>query len=544
MESEKEKGARGKGTGNGGNEDCRTGAQERAEKTRIKKKEVDEMTEWNEPDYTDEEKEEFLEEKLLRDENRKKRDERARKTGLLRRRIAVTAAFAAVFGLVFGGTFSAVKTISEHMEASRNAEAEKTALIAPAESGSGFFGNQDEEERNEGTRPLLPGITDGTEDGEAVTGETADAGEDSAEDGITLAESGIEETEADLSTTKTGAEGTLSVADVAENAMPAMVSITNTSVETVRDFFSGRQKTYESVGAGTGIIIAQTDTELLIATNAHVVKDAREISVSFIDEETAEGTLVGYDEDNDLAVVAVDTAGLGEETANAIRVMTIGDSDAARVGEQVVAIGNALGYGQSVSAGYLSAKDRGLENGASVGLLQTDAAINPGNSGGALLNMQGQLIGINSSKYADTSVEGMGFAIPISYAKPILESMMNDESGESGQGRDVTVGEDSAYLGIRCYSVSEEAATYYATPVGVLVQDVYAGSPAENAGLRQADIITGVDDFKIEDQETLVKVLTYYKAGDSAVITYARSDENGGYKTYTTNVVFASRAAA
>ena len=322
-----------------------------------------------------------------------------------------------------------------------------------------------------------------------------------------------------------------------------MVAITSTSVARTRWFFGGQGMPKEEIGAGSGIIIGMNDTDIMIATNAHVVEDAITISVTFADNSTYEGTLVGADTESDLAVVSVPIAELDEATLSAISVIKIGDSDAAKIGEQVVAIGNALGYGQSVSAGYLSAKDRGTEESA-VGLLQTDAAINPGNSGGALLNMNGELIGINSAKYADTSVEGMGFAIPISYARPILEQMMSGAESADSVENTITLGGDAAYLGIECYSVPEEAATYYATPVGVLIKNVIPGSPAERAGLAQADIITAVGGQEVTTQEELMALLKNFVPGDRAKITYARADENGAYREYTTEVVFSARDAA
>ncbi len=249
----------------------------------------------------------------------------------------------------------------------------------------------------------------------------------------------------DLDNTTTGStSGELSVKEVAANSMPAMVAITNTSVQEVRNYFGGygfggypQGQTVESVSAGSGVIIGETDDVIRIVTNAHVISNATELSVAFVDESAAPATVIGASEDQDLAVIEVQKSDLSESTLDAIKVISIGSSDEAEIGEQVVAIGNALGYGQSVSTGIISAKNRSITTQDSTtgqaketeGFLQTDAAINPGNSGGALLNMKGELVGINSAKYADESVEGMGYAIPIDTAQPIIAALI--EGGTS-----------------------------------------------------------------------------------------------------------------
>jgi len=433
-----------------------------------------------------------------------------KKKNSIRKKIAAFAALTVLFGATAGGTFYGAKTIAGKV----------AGAVESAEEQQ-----EQQEAKEKGTQ-----TNESAAANSGKIGSTADANKQSS---LTKA---VSDTDYDLD-----------VADIAENTMPAMVAITNTSVEKVRNFFYGGMQDYESVSKGTGVIVGQNDSEILIATNAHVINNADTISVTFVDETTVEGAVKGSDTKNDLAVVAVPIADISEDTFSQIKFVEIGDSDEVRVGEQVVAIGNALGYGQSVSSGYLSAKDRGVETvetqnaqqdeeqGETAGLLQTDAAINPGNSGGALLNMQGQLIGINSAKYADTSVEGMGFAIPINSAAPILEDMMNRET------RTKVSKEDMAYFGITCYSVSEEAAQYYHIPEGVYVQDVSQGGAAEKAGIKQGDIITAIDDQEITSDEELTNTLSYYASGDKATVTIARAGAGGQYEDVTVEITFGKR---
>ena len=324
------------------------------------------------------------------------------------------------------------------------------------------------------------------------------------------------------------------VADVARNSMPSLVSISNKSVQEVQDFFGGTQA-YESESSGSGIIVGQNDSELLIATNNHVISGANTITVSFIDNSSVEAQIKGTDANNDLAVVAVDISKLSEDTLSQIKVATIGNSDDLAVGEQVVAIGNALGYGQSVTSGYVSALDREVtvEN-VTANLIQTDAAINPGNSGGALLNMNGELIGINSVKFASNAVEGMGYAIPVSTAEPILDELMNRETRSK-------VDEDkSAYLGISCKNVSAETSQMYNMPTGVFVYDVTAGTAAEKAGMLKGDIITKFDGSTVSTYNELVSALEYYEAGETVEVVVQRAD-SGEYKEVTLNITLDKR---
>ena len=365
------------------------------------------------------------------------------------------------------------------------------------------------------------------------------------------------------SSDSTDSDGDLSVEDVAANSMPAMVAITNTSVSEVQNYFgsgsfSDGGQTAESVSCGTGIIVGETDDLVLIATNAHVIADADQLSIAFVDDSAASGTVIGSDTSNDLAVVSVKKSDLSSDTLSQIKVITMGSSDDLKVGEQVVAIGNALGYGQSVSTGIVSALNRTITSqdestGAattSEGMIQTDASINPGNSGGALLNMKGELIGINSAKYEDTSVEGMGYAIPISYAEPILTKLANGESASSDSTS--TSGSGDAYLGIQGTSVTETYSQYYGIPEGVYVSAVAGGSAAEQAGIKQGDIITAVDNASVTSTEDLKTALSNYGAGDSATITLSRSASNiqgyGGsgnsYVSGTVTVTFGSTSSA
>lgn len=343
-----------------------------------------------------------------------------------------------------------------------------------------------------------------------------------------LSTSDVEEAEVKTDGTITG------VADVAAEVMPAVVSITNKSVQEVQDLFgmygiygfrNGRTYTYEQESCGSGIIIGQNDGELLICTNYHVVEDATEITVGFVDDEVYEAAVKGTDSENDLAVVAVKLSDISDDTMEQIKVAQIGDSDELVVGEQVVAIGNALGYGQSVTTGIVSALNRTIQADGynNTELIQTDAAINGGNSGGALLDMSGRVIGINSAKIKAEGVEGMGYAIPISYAKPILEDLMNKKT------RTETVDEeDSAYIGISGEGVTDEMASLYGIPKGVFITEVAEDSPASEAGLQRGDIITKFDGSSVSSMEELRNTLAYYAAGEEVKLTVSTAD-NGEY---------------
>lgn len=307
--------------------------------------------------------------------------------------------------------------------------------------------------------------------------------------------------------------------DVVEDVMPAMVSIVNTYTEQMN--YWGQTYKQEVQASGSGIIIAENDTELLIATNNHVVDGAEKLEVTFIDNSVAEAQVKGKDADMDLAVIAIPLEPLSEETKLAISIAKIGDSDALKLGEPVIAIGNALGYGQSVTGGYVSALNREIEmeDGSTGTFIQTDAAINHGNSGGALINVKGEVIGINSSKISGNSVEGMGYAIPISAAEPIIEELMSKETRYK-----VTDG-NVGYIGVSLMTISDEYAYMYNFPQGIFVRDVEANSPAQEAGILKGDIIVDFDGEKIESYEDLQEALEYYAPGDQATITVMRQSQ-------------------
>ena len=374
---------------------------------------------------------------------------------------------------------------------------------------------------------------------------------------VFLQEASSQESESDQTAADT-ASGNGTVAAVAQASMPSVVAITTVSVQEIPSFFGYGSRQYKSAASGSGIIVGDNDDELLIATNNHVVEGATTLSVCFIGDDVANAEtetvnagdsgdlnledavsakIKGTDADNDLAVVAVRKSDIPEDTLNQIKIAQIGSSDDLVVGQQVVAIGNALGYGQSVTSGWVSALNRTIstEDGTnSTGLIQTDAAINPGNSGGALLNMKGELIGINSAKYADSSVEGMGYAIPISKAKPILEDLMNRETREKVDTS------EKGYLGVVLSNLTTEAIQMYNIPSGAFVRGVDQDSPAENGGICKGDIIVKFDGQKVSDGDDLLDKLQYYKSGETIEAVVARAD-NGEYKESTVEVTLGTR---
>ncbi len=331
-----------------------------------------------------------------------------------------------------------------------------------------------------------------------------------------------------VSTTESG------VSTVAAEVLPSIVQINVTATTTSANIF-GQSQEQESTGSGSGIIIGQKDGEILIATNNHVVEDSKSVEILFCDDEKASATVKGTDSNADLAVVSVKASDLKSSTTSQIKTAQLGDSKTLKVGEQAIAIGNALGYGQSVTVGYISAKDREISTeDNSMKLLQTDAAINPGNSGGALVNSSGQVIGINSAKFASEEVEGMGFAIPISDAIPIINELMNKEAiPESEQ----------AYLGIKGNDVTEQYTQYYNIPTGIYVGEVTNGSPADKAGIEAGEVITGINGKSVKTLSALQEVLSGLKAGSKGTITVKISD-NGEYKEKTLDITFGSRSDA
>ena len=314
---------------------------------------------------------------------------------------------------------------------------------------------------------------------------------------------------------------TSDVSDIVENTLPSIVSITNMSVQEVQNFFGGISQ-QESESAGSGIIISQNDSELLVVTNNHVVEGSDTLTVTFNDGNSVEAQIKGTDSARDLAVVAVPLDKISDDTMNAIKVATLGDSDSLKVGEPAIAIGNALGYGQSVTTGIVSATRRTID-GFDGEYIQTDAAINPGNSGGALLNANGEVIGINSAKINSSAVEGMGFAIPISDASDVIQNLMNKET------RSKVSDEERGYLGIKGYDVSEEGAQMYNMPTGVYVKEVMSGGGSEKAGLTKGSIITGIEGSSISGMSSLQEQLQYYKAGEEVTLTVQIPDKNGEY---------------
>ena len=374
-------------------------------------------------------------------------------------------------------------------------------------------------------------------------------------DSVDLQETASDDSTADkvLSDSENG-----TVAAVAQASMPSVVAITTVSVQEIPSFFGYSSHQYKSASTGSGIIVGDNDDELLIATNNHVVDGATTLSVCFIGDDVANAEtetvnagdngdlnvedavsakIKGTDADNDLAVVAVKKSDIPEDTLNQIKIAQIGSSDDLAVGQQVVAIGNALGYGQSVTSGWISALNRTIstDDGTnSTGLIQTDAAINPGNSGGALLNMKGELIGINSAKYADSAVEGMGYAIPISKAKPILEELMNRETREKVDSS------KKGYLGVSLANLTTEAIEMYNMPIGAFVRSVEDDSPAQEAGICKGDIIVKFDGQKVSDGDDLLDKLQYYKSGEKIEAVIARAT-NGEYEENTIELTLGTR---
>lgn len=363
--------------------------------------------------------------------------------------------------------------------------------------------------------------------------DTNTANETAATENLVTTNSGVTK----VANTDTGAGGSTStVAEVAKNTMSSIVSITSVSVAEVQGYFYGSgTQSYESEGSGSGIIVGQNDTELLIATNNHVVENANTLTVAFVDEAVVSAQIKGTDADNDLAVIAVKLEDLDAKTLETITIAELGDSDALVVGEQVVAIGNSLGYGQSVTTGIVSALDRSID-GIEGTFIQTDAAINPGNSGGALLNMSGQVIGINSAKMSDTSIEGMGYAIPISNAKAIIEELMNETT------RELVDEANRGMIGISGNDVTSDISALYNMPVGIYVSKVVEGSSAEEQGLAVGDILIKFEGKTISSFESLQKKLQYYAAGETVTLTFER-ETNGEYVEYTIEIVLMEKTS-
>lgn len=338
-------------------------------------------------------------------------------------------------------------------------------------------------------------------------------------------------TSAKSETSSSGSSSSSSnVASVVNEVMPSVVSITST-IQSSNYYGFGTQ---ESEGAGSGFIVAKTKDSLMIATNNHVVSDATSLTVGFADDTTAKATVVGTDSSADLAVISVKLSDIKDSTASKIKVATLGSSDDLKVGEEVVAIGNALGYGQSVTTGVVSAKNREISlTDGTMNLLQTDAAINPGNSGGVLINMDGQVVGINNAKLEDTSVEGMGYAIPITTAKTILTDLMNASSVST---------KDAAFLGVVGRDINESYSSALGIPSGIYVSQVVSGSPAEKAGISAGDVITKFEGNNVSTMSGLKEKLALKKANTKVKITFKRANQSGTYKEKTVTVTLGKKS--
>ena len=384
---------------------------------------------------------------------------------------------------------------------------------------------------------------------------TVEAASNKDETTLTYAKSEKKDADASDSKSDTGkdtgstAKGNLDVSEIASEALPSIVSITTKSVQEVQNYFgmygmygyAPQQQEQEVEGSGSGIIVGKNDDELLIATNYHVVEGADTLSVAFTDGNAVEASVKGFDEERDLAVVSVSLDDVEDDTMDAISIANIGSSDDLKVGEQVVAIGNALGYGQSVTTGIVSAKNRRMDSDNNtvtdgsddssdgVNLIQTDAAINPGNSGGALLNMEGEVVGINSAKLASTEVEGMGYAIAISDVTDILQNLMNETS------RDKLDDSEHGVLGIEGSSVSSEAVQMYGIPAGVFVKKVTEGGAADKAGLKANSVITEFNGKTVSSTDQLIEYLSYYEPDEEVELT-VQVPHGTSYKEETVKV--------
>lgn len=384
---------------------------------------------------------------------------------------------------------------------------------------------------------------------------TVEAASNKDETTLTYAKSEKKDADASDSKSDTGkdtgstAKGSLDVSEIVSEALPSIVSITTKSVQEVQNYFgmygmygyAPQQQEQEVEGSGSGIIVGKNDDELLIATNYHVVEGADTLSVAFTDGNAVEASVKGFDEERDLAVVSVSLDDVEDDTMDAISIANIGSSDDLKVGEQVVAIGNALGYGQSVTTGIVSAKNRRMDSDNNtvtdgsddssdgVNLIQTDAAINPGNSGGALLNMEGEVVGINSAKLASTEVEGMGYAIAISDVTDILQNLMNETS------RDKLDDSEHGVLGIEGSSVSSEAVQMYGIPAGVFVKEVTEGGAADKAGLKANSVITEFNGKAVSSTDQLIEYLSYYEPDEEVELT-VQVPHGTSYKEETVKV--------
>lgn len=426
-------------------------------------------------------------------------------------------ALALVFGLISGGAFIGINTLNDYLS---NGKVEfKIGKIKDAE---------------EPTKKAEFNESKDSKDSDKAEDKTSDNSESTAE--VNKAPVSINKSEG-VTTELVAASGEVgaSVKDVAKTAMPSIVAITNKSLQEVRMFFTYETQIFESESEGSGIIVGQNDKELLILTNNHVVEHAETLTVSFIDEEAYEAKVKGADPALDIAVIAVKLDDLKQGTKDEIEIALIGDSDKLEIGDQVVAIGNALGYGQSVTTGIVSALERQIgRTEIEGGFIQTDAAINPGNSGGALLNMKGEVIGINSAKLSNTQVEGMCYAIPISTAVPTAETLMNRET------REIADEDEAGYIGIAGVIISKADSEKYQMPEGVYLQQITKDSAAERAGLQVGDILEKFDGLTISSYSDFLETMKYYRAGEEVEITYYRQND-GKYEERTATLTLGKR---
>lgn len=459
-------------------------------------------------DYDNSAEKARMEEARKRAEAQRKAEKKAK-----RKKTFGTIVLAFVFGLVAGGAFIGINYLNDYLSGGQKQVAEIS-----------------EPEKTENQDAAVSKDAEADKSGVATEETEANKSEEKSSVSINKSEGAV--------STKLNKEVTegASVTDVAKSAMPSIVAITNKSLQEIRMMFSYETQVFESESEGSGIIIGQNDSELLILTNYHVVDKAETLTVQFIDDEACEAKVKGSDSGLDIAVIAVKLDDLKKSTQDAIEIALIGDSDKLEIGEQVVAIGNALGYGQSVTTGIVSALDRQIDVAGyeDSGLIQTDAAINPGNSGGALLNMKGEVIGINSAKLSDTTVEGMCYAIPIATAIPTAETLMNREVREE-------VDEDEVgYMGIVGVLISKADAEKYSMPEGIYLQQVVEDSPADKAGLKVGDIIEKYDGLTIGSYAELQEQMRYYRAGEDVDVTIWRQN-NGEYEEKVITITLGKR---
>lgn len=459
--------------------------------------------------YEDNAEKARMEEARKRVEAQKKAEKKAK-----RRKFWGSVALALVFGLVAGGAFIGINYLNDVLSGGVSVSSSVEKVLPDKGSDK----EEAKEDKKEDKKEEKSEDTEKKEEKKSSSPVTINKSE-----GVIASQTSKE------------TDGVASVKDVAKEAMPSIVAITNKSLQEVRMMFSYETQVFESESEGSGIIIGQNDSELLILTNNHVVDGAETLTVQFIDEEACEAKLKGSDSGLDVAVISVDLDDLKKSTKDAIKIALIGDSDELEIGEQVVAIGNALGYGQSVTTGIVSALNREIDmSGLEGGLIQTDAAINPGNSGGALLNMKGEVIGINSAKLSDTTVEGMCYAIPISTAVPTAETLMNRETREE-------VDEDEAgYMGIVGVLITKGDAEKYSMPEGIYLQQIVEDSAAEKAGLKVGDIIEKFDGIRINSVSELQDTMKYYRAGEDVELTIYRQDD-GEYQEKTITITLGKR---